>query len=120
VKLLSESAPLGVPTPDAEIIGKGIFDFKNVNSTSQNGIKTNVMTYVMNPSDRSEAQGLIFNIKENPVATPQIINQGIIDAITTADFNQTTNSLAQIIGVMYSDGSIKTITLNEFKNGTRF
>ncbi|MCA6365214.1 MAG: hypothetical protein IM638_19435, partial [Bacteroidetes bacterium] len=120
VKLLSESAPQNIATPDAEIIGKGIFDFKNVNSTTQNAIKTNVMTYVMNPSQRSDAQGLIFNIKENTFATPQMIDQGILDAISTADFNYTTNSLAQFIGVRYSDGSIKIITLNEFRNGARF
>lgn len=48
------------------------------------------------------------------------INQGVIDAIDTADFNQTTNKLAQEIGVVYSDGTTKIISLNEFRAGTRF
>jgi hypothetical protein len=119
VKLLSESAPVGVKTPDAEIIGEGIFDFKNVNATSESGIKTNVRDYVMNPSKRSEADGLVFNIKDNPSATPASINQGVLDAVSTVS-NE--SNLAKKIGVVYSNGTTKIISIQEFKvaNGARF
>lgn len=119
VKLLSESAPVGVKTPDAEIMGEGIFDFKNVNTTSPNGIKTNIRDYVSNPSKRSKAEGIVFNIKDNPSATPAYINQGIIDAIGTVA-NEI--NLANKIGIVYPNGGTKIISIHEFKltNGARF
>jgi hypothetical protein len=119
VKLLSESAPAGVKTPDAEIIGEGIFDFKNVNATDPDKISRNVMDYVMAPSKRSNADGLVFNIKDNINATPASINQGIIDAISTIS-NEV--NLASKIGIVYSNGSSKIISIQEFKlaNGARF
>lgn len=120
VKMLSESAANGVKTPDAEVIGEGIFDFKNINSNSANGIKTNIRDYVMNPSKRSNVENLCFNAKTNPVATPENINQGILDAISTANANGTTNNLAQKIGIVYPNGKTKIIGLQDFINGIRF
>ena len=116
---MSEKASTGVPTPDAEIIGEGIFDFKNVNASEPSKISTNVRDYVMNPSKRSQADGLIFNIKNNPNANPSAINQGILDAISTVS-NE--SNLASKIGVVYSDGTTKIISIQEFKmtNGARF
>ncbi len=111
VKLLSESAPARVKTPDAEIIGEGIFDFKNVKAISENSIKTNVRDYVMNPFKRNEADGLVFYIKDNPSATPASINQGVLDAVSTVS-NE--SNLAKKIGVPLSPQKMTTKGLKFF------
>lgn len=115
VKLLNETQPPGIKTPDAEIDGFGIFDFKNIGANATN-IETNVMNKVLDVTN--QADNLTLNLGDNVNATVSRVNQGISDAISTADNGGL--SLPNNIGVVYSDGTNKILTVDEFRNGARF
>ncbi|MCA6365305.1 MAG: hypothetical protein IM638_19895, partial [Bacteroidetes bacterium] len=119
VLLLSENAPVGVATPDAEIIGVGVFDFKNINSTNPLNIERNIHDYVLNA--KSQAENIAFNIANNPVVTIEMVNKAVKEAIETAKAAGL-NNLANHVGIVYKDGTTKIIDLKNFdiENGIKF
>lgn len=120
VKLLNEKAATGVSTPDVEIVGEGIWDFKNISPiTLAKNISKNVEGYVL--SAKNQANNIAFNLMDNPNVTPELVNKGVLDAITTAKVSQQV-SFAEKVSVVYKDGTTKTISTIEFTkpNGDRF
>lgn len=119
VKLLNEKAATGITTPDAEIVGMGNFDFKNIEATNPGKIETNVQCYVLDA--KRQADNIAFNLADNTVATPEIINKAVNNAIETAR-NAGLKNIADKVGIVYKDGSTKIIDLNKFniENGVKF
>lgn len=115
VKLLNEKLASGIVTPDAEVIGLGVFDFKNI-ATSATNIETNVMNKVL--SSRRQGDNIAFYLGNNTNATSDRVNRGIQDAILTAMASAT--SLPKNIGVVYLDGSSKILSIEQLKNGSKF
>lgn len=115
VKLLNESMPSGIKTPDAEIEGLGIFDFKNIGASATQ-IETNVRDKILGAT--VQADNIALNLGDNALAVPSRVNGGIEQAIQTADNGGL--SLPINIGVVYKDGSTKILTVQQFRNGDRF
>lgn len=108
-----------IKTPDAEIIGYGIWDFKNISPTARpKNIEKNIEDYVL--ATRRQAPNIAFNLADNSNVTSSMVNQGVENAISTAQFSENLSALPDQISVVYSDGSFKIITLSDFINGTRF
>src|SRR5690606_35635733 len=112
VILLNENQAPGIPTPDAEVEGLGIFDFKNISPDASN-IPNNVRNKIVSSSRQGE--NIALHLGDNLNATPDLINEGILDAINTPDV-----TLPKNIGVVYRDGTSKILSIDQFRNGARF
>ncbi len=119
VKLLSESASSGIKTPDAEIIGEGIWDFKNISRDAKTAnLQKNIQDYVL--GTRKQADNMSLNLLDNPNLTMDMVNNGVNDAINTAKAGGITSSLPDKVSVVYKNGTTKILTIQEIENGAKF
>lgn len=111
VKLLSEQAPEGVKTPDAEVDGE-IYEFKELTEQSQS-----LRNRVQEGISKARSQGatrVVYYINRESYNLEQI-NRGIRQAFFW-DIEQQMQALA----LVFRTGEIKTITREEWQNGRRF
>jgi hypothetical protein len=106
-----------MPTPDAEIIAEGIFDFKEVSAKAQaKNLVGNIEKQIIEGGSSGENPAI--TMQSNEKVTIEMINDGINNAIRTAISGST--KLPEKISVVYPDGKVKILTLKEFLNGARF
>jgi hypothetical protein len=119
VKLRNEKVGdpnFGGKTPDAEI-DDFVYDFKNFDSP--NDVNGKVYIRIKEAGERSNAPGVVFNLKGNSASLSDVNIglKGIIDFIQTEGIPPT---MAEKVGLIYSDGSVKFLTKNEIINGAIF
>lgn len=111
VKLLSEQAPEGVKTPDAEVDGD-IYEFKELTEQSQS-----LRNRVQEGISKARSQGatrVVYHINRESYNLEQI-NRGIRQA-----FFWDIEQQIQAIALVFRTGETQTITREEWENGRRF
>ncbi|NIG56002.1 hypothetical protein [Chitinophaga sp. Cy-1792] len=117
VELLNEKQATGIKTPDANVKGIGIFDFKALEADDVEAIIKNVHDYTLGTKAQN-ADHMAFSMKENPYMKVEYVNQGVSLALETVDFSGV--RIADKVALIYPDGKIKIIDINDFRNGIRF
>lgn len=111
VKMLSEQAPSGIKTPDADIDGQ-ICEFKELTKESNN-LKNRVQEGFGKAKNQS-ANVVIFHVNIE-IYDIREIDQGIRQAIYW-DVQQ----LIQTVILVFNNQSVQKITREEWENGERF
>ncbi len=111
VRLLSEQAPSGTKTPDAEIDGQ-ICEFKELTKESSN-LKNRVQEGFGKAKNQS-ANAVIFHVNIE-IYDIREIDEGIRQAIYWD-----VNHLMQTIILVFNNQSVLKITREEWENGQRF
>lgn len=109
VKLLSEQAPIGIRTPDAEINGE-IWEFKEL-SPEAVSIKNTVQRGVAIAKKR--APNVAYHI--NKTVSIGDINRGIARAMIWD-----TEKFLQKIAIVFNDSRVQVLTREELDNGQYF
>jgi hypothetical protein len=109
VKLLSEQAPPGIRTPDAEIDGE-LWEFKELSQEAVS-IKNTVQRGVAVAKKR--APNVAYHI--NTEANIEDINRGITRALVWD-----TQRLLQKIALVFNDSIVQVLTREELDNGRYF
>jgi hypothetical protein len=111
VKLLSEQAPEGVRTPDADVDGE-IYEFKELTEHSKS-----LRNRVQEGLGKARSQGakvVVYHINRASYDIEQI-NRGIRQA-----FFWDTEQQIQAISLVFQTGEMQTLTREEWENGNRF
>jgi len=119
VKLRDESVPdpnFGNKTPDAEISGI-VHDFKTFDSP--NNVNGKVYNHIIASGSRSNAPGVSFNLQGNNASLIDV-NQGLDDVRLLIDNTGVPSGMAEQVGLVYSDGSVKFLSKNDIINGAYF
>lgn len=111
VRMLSEQAPSGTKTPDADVDGQ-ICEFKEVTKESKN-LKNRVQEGFGKAKNQS-ANAVIFHVNIENYDIREI-DQGIRQAIYW-DVQQ----LIQTVILVFNNQSVQKITREEWENGERF
>ena len=84
----------------------------------KDSLRTNIQSEVL--AGGTDNENPCFTLQNNPNMTLELINNGILDAVSTATHGET--SLPDKVGLVYPDGQVKILSINEFKNpnGQRF
>ncbi len=94
-----------------------MYDFKNFDSpTDVNG---KVYIRIKEGGQRSNAPGVVFNLKGNSAALSDV-NEGLKGIRDFIKNNGVPPSMAEKVGLIYSDGTVKFLTKNEIINGAIF
>lgn len=109
VKLLSEQAPPGIKTPDAEIDGE-LWEFKELSQEAVS-IKNTVQRGVAVAKKR--APNVAYHI--NTEASIEDINRGITRALLWD-----TQSFLQKLALVFNDSRVQVLTREELDNGQYF
>jgi hypothetical protein len=111
VKLLSEQAPEGVRTPDADVDSE-IYEFKEL--TEQSKSLRNRVQEGLGKARSQGAKVVVYHINRASYDIEQI-NRGIRQA-----FFWDREQQIQAISLVFQTGEMRTVTREEWENGSRF
>ena len=111
VTLLDESNSISGARPDGSLEGYRIFDFKNISPEAIN-IRNNIRNKILDVN--RQADNIVVNLGDNPNITLDMVNDGILDALSTP------GTYPNNIGIVYRNGNVKILTSDQFKTGQRF
>jgi len=106
----------GNETPDAEISGI-VHDFKTFDSP--NNVNGKVYNHIIASGSRSNAPGVSLNLQGNNASLIDV-NQGLDDVRLLIDNTGVPSGMAEQVGLVYSDGSVKFLSKNDIINGAYF